>query len=85
MSIIKLLKKVYKEVLFLLMVTCLILSIIKLFKKVTSNIFICIIPFTIMIKRNKQYFHSYDTFYYNNQKSNKLKDIITLCMPKLLL
>ena len=41
------------------------------YKKGASNIFICIIPFTIMVKRNKQYFHSYDTFYYNNQKSNK--------------
>ena len=26
---------------------------------------VCMIPFTIMAKSNKQYFHSYDTFYYN--------------------
>ena len=33
MPIIKLFKKVYKEILFLLLVTCFIMSIIKLFKK----------------------------------------------------
>ena len=38
MSIIKLFKKVYKEIPFLIMVTCLIMSIIKLFKKVYKEI-----------------------------------------------
>ena len=39
MSIIKLFKKLYKEVLFLLMVTSLILSIIKLFQKSNKEYF----------------------------------------------
>ena len=74
MPIIKIFKKVYKEIPFLLMVTCLIITIIKLFKKSNEqqfqlrNIFVRMIPFTIMVKRNKQYFHLYDAFYYNNQK-----------------
>ena len=48
------------------------MPIIKLFKKVTSNIFICMIPFTIMIKSNKQYFHLYDTFYNNDSKEQAI-------------
>ena len=69
MPIIKLFKKVYKEILFLLMVTCLSISII----------------INHYSKRNKQYVHLSDTFYYNNQKTNMQKYIITLSIPKLLL
>ena len=44
MPIIKLFKKVYKEIPFLIMVTCLIMSIIKLFKNVYKEF-----PFLIII------------------------------------